>query len=176
LNQRSVTFAWLASILLLAIFAGATWLQVSLTPDAGEQNLEITGYLVYPIVSALILLQAASLLATFFTPLIVGRIIAGVLTPVMVIHGVFVALNLEQAFQTAVSAQIAEITGVVGADSQLQFVAFAGDTYLWVAYLAALVLNSVILGAKALVKLKPAVAKVAEGPEDSIGDLWESQK
>lgn len=176
MNQRNVSFAWLASILLLAIFAGTSWLNLSLTPDAGEQELEISGYLVFPIISALVLLQASALLATFLTPIAVGRVIAGVLAPVMLVHGGFVIFNLEQGFRAAVAAEIAEITGVVGVSSQMQFVAVAGDTYLWVGYLLALVLNVAVLAAKALLKLKPAVARAPEEPLDSIGDLWESQK
>lgn len=176
MNQRNVSFAWLASILLLAIFAGTSWLNLTLTPDAGEQELEISGYLVFPIISALVLLQASALLATFLTPVAVGRVIAGLLAPVMLFHAGFVALNLEQGFQAAVAAEIAEITGVVGVSSQLQFVALAGDTYLWVGYLLALGLNVAVLSAKGLLKLKPAAARKTEEPLDSIGDLWESQK
>jgi hypothetical protein len=175
-NQRNISFAWLASILVLAIFAGTSWLSIKLTQDAGEQDLEITGYLVFPIISALVLLQAAALLATFLTPITVGRVIAALLVPVMLTHGLFVVLSLESSFQNAVSTEIAQITGVVGVGSQLQFVAFAGDTYLWVGYLAALALNVTVLGAKAVLNLKPAVARQTQTPLDSTGDLWESQR
>lgn len=175
MNQRTISFVWLASILILAIFAGTSWLNLSLTPDAGDQTLEITGYIVFPIISALVLLQGAALLATFFTPIAVGRAIAAIVAPIMLAHGIFVLLSLESSFQAAVSAEIAQATGVVGVASQLQFVALAGDTYLWVGYLVALLLNIAVLSAKAVLTLKPAVARKKEEPLDSAEDLWESQ-
>lgn len=176
MNQRNVAFAWLASILLLTVFAGLSWLNLELTPEAGAQVVEITGYIVFPVISALILLQAAALLASFLTPVTVGRVISGSLVPVMVLHGVYVGLSLQGATQNAIAAQVGEITGVVGTNSQLQFVAFAGDTYIWVAYLLAIVVNAGILLAKAVLKLGPAVAREAEKPSEDAGDLWETQK
>lgn len=176
MNRRIISLAWLATILLVAVFAGTSWLNLGLTPEAGEQKLEMTGYLVFPIISALVLLQAAALLATFFTPAPVGRVIAAVLAPVMLVHGVLVVLSLEASFQTAVSAEIAQVTGVAGVASQFQFVSTALDTYLWVGYLAALLLNVAVLAVRALLKLKPADAKAAKESLDSVEDLWESQK
>jgi hypothetical protein len=175
-NQRNLTFAWLGSILLLSVLAGFNWLEVVLTPDAGGQLLEVTGYLAFPIISALILLQAASLLASFFSPVLVGRWIAGLLSPVMLGHALLLALSLEDGVQGALAGLLSEITGVSGSVSQMQFVASSNSTFLWVGYLIAIGFNVVVLIGKALLKVgSPTKSKSYAPPEDS-GDLWESQK
>jgi hypothetical protein len=175
-NQRNLTFAWLGSILLLSVFAGFNWLEVLLTPEAGGQIIEITGYLAFPIISALILLQAASLLASFFTHVLVGRWIAGFLSPVMLGHAVLLVLSLDEGVQGALAGLLGEITGVSGSISQMQFVASSNSTFLWVGYLFAIGFNVVVLFGKALLNVgSPEKSKNYEPPEDS-GDLWESQK
>lgn len=176
MNQRNLTFAWLGSILLLAIFAGVSWQAVSLTSDAGGQRIEVTGYLAFPIISALILLQAASLLASFFTPIRVGRWIAGTLAPVMIIHGVLIVIGSNEAIQIALEGAISDETGVAGSSSQLQFVASSTGTFLWVGYLAATILNLAVLFLKAF--SNASVAKVTKSDEltEDPFDLWESQK
>jgi hypothetical protein len=175
-NQRNLTFAWLASILLLAVFAGLRWLEVVLTPDAGGQIIEVTGYLVFPIISALILLQAASLLTSFFTPIVVGRWIAGLVAPVMLVHAVLTVIGLEDAIQASLAAGISDVTGVAGSSSQLQFVASSETTFMWVGYLVAIALNLVVLTGKALLNVGPAKPTPSNESSDDAGNLWESQK
>jgi hypothetical protein len=176
MNQRNLTFAWLGSILILSVFAGLNWLEVGLTPEAGGQIIEVTGYLAFPIISALILLQAASLLASFFTPVIIGRWIAGLLAPVMLIHGALIFIRLDDAIALSLSGAISEITGVAGSSSQLQFVESSTTTFLWVGYLAAVALNLLVLIGKALMNVGKAKAITPADSSDDAGDLWESQK
>ena len=176
MNQRNLTFAWLASILLLAVFAGLRWLEVVLTPDAGGQIIEVTGYLAFPIISALILLQAASLLTSFFTPIVVGRWIAGLVAPVMLVHAFLIVIGLEDAIQASLAAGISDGTGVAGSSGQLQFVASSETTFMWVGYLVAIALNLVVLTGKALLNVGPAKPTPSNESSDDAGDLWESQK
>lgn len=176
LNQRNLTFAWVGSILLLSVFAGFSWLEVVLTPDAGGQTIEVTGYLAFPIISALVLLQGAALLASFFTPVMIGRWIAGLLAPVMMVHAVLVVLGLESAIAFSLAGSLSELTGVVGTDSQLQFVASSNGTILWVGYLVSIGVNLAVLIAKAWLSVGPANKPVQGDPIDDAGDLWESQK
>jgi hypothetical protein len=175
-NQRNLAFAWLGSVLILSVFAGLNWLEVQLTPDAGGQLIEITGYVASPIISALILLQAASLLTSFFTPTLVGRWIAGLLAPVMLGHAILLTIGLQNSIEGSLAGAITEITGVAGASSQLQFVAESSNTYFWVGYLLAILLNVAVLAGKALLNVGPA--KKAKEPvnSDDASDLWESQK
>lgn len=175
MNSKQITFSWLASVVLLAIFAGMSWINLALTPEAGAQEFEISGFQIFPIISALLLLQAASVLASFLTPELVGRAISGLLAPIMLAHGLFVFFGLQTSSQDAVGAQITEITGVAGFTSQEGFVAFAGDTYLWVGYLFAITLNVAVLLIKALSKTvnpEPRAPKEAFVDEQ---DLWETQ-
>jgi hypothetical protein len=176
LNSRRSTIAWIASIALLAIFAGLSWLNLELSPEAGAQKFEISGFQVFPIISALLLLQVAALLASLLTPKMISRVISGILSPIMLAHGVFVVVGLQSSLQSAIEEQITEITGVAGFASQAEFVAFAGDTYLWVGYLLAISLNLAILLTKSLSKGAHSEARPKKEALVAEQDLWETQK
>ena len=176
MNSRRSTIAWIASIALLAIFSGLSWLNLELSPEAGAQKFEISGFQVFPIISALLLLQVAALLASLLTPKMVSRVISGILSPIMLAHGLFVFLGLQSSLQSAIEAQITEITGVAGFASQAEFVAFAGDTYLWVGYLLAISLNLAILLTKSLSKGAHSEARPKKEALVDEQDLWETQK
>ena len=176
MNSRRITVAWLVSILLLVVFAGLSWLDLELTPEAGAQKFEISGYQVFPIISALLLLQGAALLSSVLTPVAVGRAISVLMVPIMLAHAIFVVVGLQSNLQNAVAVQISEITGVAGIASQAQFVEFAGDTYLWVGYLLSIVVNLAVLLTKAVSKAQ--LSKTRQSREEIIDelDLWETQK
>jgi hypothetical protein len=176
MNSKRITVAWLVSILLLVVFAGLSWLDLELTPEAGAQKFEISGYQVFPIISALLLLQGAALLSSVLTPVAVGRAISGLMVPIMLAHAIFVVVGLQSNLQNAVAVQISEITGVAGIASQAQFVEFAGDTYLWVGYLLSIVVNLAVLLTKAVSKAQ--LSKTRQSREEIIDelDLWETQK
>jgi hypothetical protein len=176
MNSKRITVAWLVSILLLVVFAGLSWLDLELTPEAGAQKFEISGYQVFPIISALLLLQGAALLSSVLTPVAVGRAISVLMVPIMLAHAIFVVVGLQSNLQNAVAVQISEITGVAGIASQAQFVEFAGDTYLWVGYLLSIVVNLAVLLTKAVSKAQ--LSKTRQSREEIIDelDLWETQK
>jgi hypothetical protein len=176
MNSKRITVAWLVSFLLLVVFAGLSWVNLELTPEAGAQSFEISGYQVFPIISALLLLQGAALLSSVLTPAAVGRAISGFLVPIMLAHGIYVVVGLELNLQNAVAVKISEITGVAGIASQAQFVEFAGDTYLWVGYLLSIAVNLAVLLAKAVSKAK--LSKTRQNREENIDELalWETQK
>jgi|GEM_PF-1013996 len=176
MNSKRITVAWLVSILLLVVFAGLSWLDLELTPEAGAQKFEISGYQVFPIISALLLLQGAALLSSVLTPVAVGRAISGLMVPIMLAHGFYVVVGLQSNLQNAVALQISEITGVAGIASQAEFVEFAGDTYLWVGYLLSIAVNLAVLLTKAVSKAQ--MSKTRHNREEIIDelDLWETQK
>jgi hypothetical protein len=176
MSSKRITIAWLASILLLVVFAGLSWLDLELAPEAGAQKFVISGYQVFPIISALLLLQGAALLSSVLTPIAVGRAIAGLMVPIMLAHGFYVVLGLQSNLQNAVALQITKITGVEGIASQAQFVEFAGDTYLWVGYLLSIAVNLAVLLTKVISKAQ--LSKTRHNREEIIDDLdlWETQK
>ena len=176
MNSKRITVAWLVSILLLVVFAGLSWLDLELTPEAGAQKFEISGYQVFPIISALLLLQGAALLSSVLTPVAVGRAISVLMVPIMLAHAIFVVVGLQSNLQNAVALQISEITGVAGIASQAQFVEFAGDTYLWVGYLLSIVVNLAVLLTKALSRAQ--LSRTRPNRQEIIDelDLWETQK
>ena len=176
MKLRRITIAWFASILLLAVFAGLSWVNLELTPEAGAQSFEISGYQIYPIISALLLLQAAALLASVLTPAVVGRAISGLMLLAMLVHGFYVVEGLQPNLQNAIAIQISEITGVAGTLSQAQFVEFAGDTYLWLGYVIALAANLAVLLSRAISKIQ--LSKSSRNRKEIIEepDLWETQK
>ena len=176
MSSKRITIAWLVSILLLVVFAGLSWLDLELTPEAGAQKFEISGYQVFPIISALLLLQGVALLSSVLTPVAVGRAIAGLMVPIMLAHAIFVVVGLQSNLQNAVAVQISEITGVAGIASQAQFVEFAGDTYLWVGYLLSVAVNLAVLLTKALSRAQ--LSRTRPNRQEIIDelDLWETQK
>lgn len=172
---RTLVFAWIGSLLLLTTLAGASWFDVLLTSDAGGQNLPVSGFMVFPIISALVLVQAAALLVSILTPNRVGRVIAAVLIPIQLWQLVTVALEYKAAIAGAVSSEISKATGVVG-EGQLQLVASSVEG-LWIfGYLAVLALNIAVLAMRAFMKAVPSNSKSPTEPEDDSSSLWESQK
>jgi len=176
LNSKRLAIAWLGSILLLAVFAGMSWLNLELSPEAGAQAFELSGLQVFPIISALLLLQIAAFLVSLLTPYLVSRVISGIMVPVMVVHSFSVIAGLQARMQTAIEAKITEITGVAGFDSQAEFVSSAGDTYLWAGYIVAVGLNLAVLLAKAVSKVANSQAKERKESLAVEQDLWETQK
>jgi hypothetical protein len=176
MNSKRITVAWLVSILLLVVFAGLSWVNLELTPEAGAQSFEISGYQVFPIISALLLLQGAAFLSSVLTPAAVGRAISGFLVPIMLAHGIYVVVGLELNLQNAVAVKISEITGVAGIASQAQFVEFAGETYLWIGYLLAIAVNLAAVLTKTFSKAHLSRTRpIREEVTDEL-DLWETQK
>ena len=176
MSSKRVVIIWLASIVSLAIFAGLSWLNLELSPEAGRQKFEITGYQVFPVISALLLLQLAALIASFLVPITVARVISGLLAPIMLAHAFFVAMGLQSNLQIAVEAQITEVTGVAGLASQAEFVVFTGDTYLWIGYLFAIGWNVAALLTKALSKTGSSESRSNKTQIVDEVDLWETQK
>ncbi len=176
MNQRNVMFTWLASVLLMAVLAGTPWISVVLTPEAGGQLIDITGYMVYPVASALILLQGSALLASFFTPVQVGRVLAGGVAIVMSWHLVTVATTLVPSMGSSMGASIETLTGVAGLLAQQELVSSTSESLLWAAYLVAVVLNILILAIKAIRPLHALPSKVKAGPNQIGMDLWDAQK
>ena len=176
MSSRKITIAWLVSVGLMAAFAGMSWIDLELSPEAGAQKFQISGYQVFPIISALMLLQVASLLATLLTPELVARAISGLLAPIMLAHALLVFFGLQSNTQNAIEVQITEMTGVSGFASQAEFVEFAGETFLWVGYLLAITLNFAVLLAKAVLKSVSSNAKATKEELVSEPDLWETQK
>jgi hypothetical protein len=176
MSTRRVSIIWLLTILGLTFLAGFSWVDLRLSPAAGGQLLEVTGFLVFPIISALLLLQGSALLAAFFTPPLVGRIIAAVQVPIVVWHGVVVLTTIQSSLQDAVAAEITKATGVVGVTSQAQLLEDALDNNIWYVYLAVLVLNLFALVARSLVAKPGANSSSATPIQEDSEDLWETQR
>jgi hypothetical protein len=176
MNQRSVSGVWLVTILLLTILAGLSWVDLTLSPASGGQQIDVTGFQVFPVISALLLLQGAALLAALFTPPLVGKFIGAVQVPIVLWHAFVVLTTIQQSLQDAVAAEITKATGVVGVASQAQLVETALDNNVWYIYLAALVLNALALVARAMLgKSKEKIDSGAISQNDA-DDLWESQR
>lgn len=176
MNAKRVSALWLLTILILTVLAGFSWIDLTLSPASGGQQIQVTGFVVFPIISALLLLQASALLAAFFTPSVVGRLISAVLVPIVTWHAIVVLTTIQPALQDAVAAEITKATGVVGVSSQAQLVELALDNNLWYLYLAVLVLNILALVGRALVnKPKSKTPSTSATLEDS-DDLWENQR
>lgn len=172
---RSIVFAWLLSLGLLTTLAGASWVDVLLSSDAGGQAIPITGFTVFPVISALLLVQGSALLVSLLTPILVSRVIAAALIPIQLWHFVTVVMQYQAASAIAVSSEIGKVTGIVG-DGQLQLIASSSES-LWVfGYLFALVVNLALLVLRTLVRQGPKTQSSDVDQSDDPTTLWESQK
>lgn len=175
MTARSVSLIWLFTILALTVLAGFSWVDLTLTPASGGQKIELTGFVVFPIISALLLLQGSALLAAFFTPSIVGRIISGIQVPIGVWHAVVIVTTIESSLQDAVAAEITKATGVVGVSSQAQLLETALDNNIWYVYLGVLVVNVLALAARSVVGRTTPRKQAASPSREDSEDLWENQ-
>jgi hypothetical protein len=160
----------------LTILAGFSWVDLTLSPASGGQQIQVTGFLVFPFISGLLLLQGSALLAAFFTPPLVGRIIGAVQVPIVLWHAFVVLTTIQQSLQDAVAAEITKATGVVGVASQAQLVESAMDNNVWYIYLAALALNALALVARAMVGKPSVKTDSGASSQEDAEDLWESQR
>lgn len=176
MNSRSLTFLWLGSIAILSVLAGSSWRSIDLNELAGGARIEISGYLAFPVITALLLLQAAAFLATILTRPTVGKVISGVLVPVLTWHFLSVLWSIDQALQEAAALEIAKLTGVAGLASQTEFVVSMDQGPNWIFYLGAVAVNIVVLMLKTFSRgVSPKESKIQQAESDTT-DLWESQK
>jgi hypothetical protein len=176
MNLRRTSLVWLLTILILTVLAGLSWVDLTLSPASGGQQIQVTGFLVFPIISALLLLQGSALLAAFFTPSLVGRVISAVLVPIVLWHAVVVVSTAQLALQDAVAAEITKATGVVGVASQTQLVELALDNNIWYVYVAVLAMNILALIARAFVSKPQPRGQVSPEVLEDSDDLWENQR
>jgi len=175
MSQRSFSLAWLATLLLLTLLAGFSWVDLALSPAAGGQLIPITGFMSFPIISALLLLQGASLLAAVFTPIKASKVIATLQIPIVAWHAFTVTTTAQLAFDQAVAAEITKATGVVGSTSQANLIELVSNSNFWFVYPAVLVLNLVALVGFVLAKARPRIAKAEQDQSPDAGELWEGQ-
>jgi len=175
-NQRTALFGWLASLLLLVVTAGNSFATISLTKQAGGQVFELSGYQVFPVANALILMQAAALLVGFLIPAAINRVISGVLAIVMIWHLVLVFTSLDAAIAKALSYEVAAVTGVSGLEGQLGLIESANETGMAIIYPVAIVLNISVLLARAIFKVSAGKKKPQTDQDIDSADLWDAQR
>ena len=175
MNRKFLNGIWFLTVLLLTLVAGFSWVDVLLSPASGGQAIQVTGYTTFPIISALVLLQGASLLAAIFTPAVVAKAIAALQLPIIAWHLFVVITSAEEAAQLAVAGEITKATGVEGVASQAQLVELALDNNLWYIYAGLLAVNLAVLVALVFAKTPTFRAKVESSQVQDPGELWESQ-
>ncbi len=173
-NEKTLSGLWLLSLLAISVFAGTSWIDALLAPDAGGQQIQVNGFLVFPVAAALLLLQAAALLASYFAPNIIGRIVAGTLAVVMLFHLLSAGIGLNGATELALSGQIYQATGILGLAGQNQLLESRATSLMWVGYLLCIAINIVLLTARATLGQKRGVIPISAA-QDETADLWESQ-
>ena len=172
--MRSLRLGWLASVIAMMVTAGSSWYDLLLVPDAGSQQVAISGYQVFPIISALLLLQGAAILVSLLTPPTVTRWVAAGLAVLQAWHLIATFFGATASIETAAASKLSELTGVTG-QAQQQLVEAASSTDAPIFYLIALGVNVVALLLNSL--LSPPKPPSRSNPEqsDDSSSLWESQ-
>ena len=175
MTKTQATLAWIASLALLAITAGMNWQSFEVTMSAGGGLIEISGFLAFPVIGTLVLLQVVTLLIGFLVKPLVTRVLAGVILPLMVWIFFDVLLNSTTRVQETLVGVLAEQTGVIEQVGDSEFLASSSTGVASSLFLVALSLNSLLL---AVVLLRPAKrnrTKARKGGQQQPVDLWSSQ-
>jgi hypothetical protein len=175
-TQTNALFGWFATLLLLIVAAGNSFATISLTKQAGGQVFGISGYQVFPVSNALILMQAAALLVGFLIPAVINRVISGFLSLVMTWHFVLVVASFEDSLAKALAFEVTAITGVSGLEGQLALIESINETGMALIYPAAVLLNTLFLVARAIFKFQAGENKPNSNKVDDSVDLWDAQR
>lgn len=176
MNQRTAIIGWFASLLLLVVTVSNSFATVALTKQAGGQVFELSGYQVFPVANALILMQGAAFLVSFLIPVSISRVISAALVPVMIWHLVLVITTLEDSIAKALAFKVASITGVSGLEGQLALVASASEGPSGIIYSVAVALNVLVLLVRAVVKLSASQKRRQVDQNVDPSELWDAQR
>jgi TRAP-type C4-dicarboxylate transport system permease small subunit len=174
-TKNQATLAWIASLALLAIAAGMNWQSFEVSMSAGGGLIEISGFLAFPIIGTLVLLQVLTLLIGLLVKPLVTRVLAGVMLPLMVWNFSDVLLNSTTRVQETLVGVLAKQTGVIEQIGDSEFLASSSIGISSSLFLVALAVNCLLL---AFFLLRPAIrnrAKARKGGQQQPEDLWSSQ-
>jgi hypothetical protein len=175
MTKSRVVALWLFTLLLLSLTAGQTWESFQVSAEAGASEIQINGFLAFPVVGALIALQAVLVLVSLLVRPFIIRFMAAAVAGLMVWNFIDVLDTFAVRTQAAFESILTEQTGVIANASGSEFlVASSGGSLQW-AYLACVALNVLILLFVSLVRLKPNVRNKETTELFLPEDLWSRQ-
>ena len=176
MNRNRLLVIWLLSILAVAISAGQNWGSFEVSLAAGGGTFGVSGYAAFPVLGTFLGLQLIAVLLSLLSRPIVTRFLSSAIAIVMA-WSVFLVLTSasEQIFLTA-QRELAEKTGVLQDLASSDFLISSAVSSWSVVYLAAGLLNIIILGMVALLWRERSVATKARRDVEQPEDLWGDQK
>lgn len=174
MTRTKVLLSWLFSTGLVAITAAQGWQSFEVSESAGGGVIQITGFLVYPVIGTLMSLQVVIILVSLLVKPIVTRILAAATLPLMIWSLFEVVLTSGNQVRETLVSVLAAQTGVVQDLSTSEFLASSSVSVFTTLYLISAALNALVLAFLALIPVKhekPKAAKSMREPED----LWSSQ-
>ena len=175
MTKIQASLSWLASLAVLAITAGQSWQSFEVSASAGGDQIDVSGFLAFPVIGTLISLQVVIVLVSLLVSPLVTRFLAVAVLPLTVWNFTDVLVNSSDRIQSAVTGILAERTGVLEEVATSEFlVSSSGGTFSGL-FLVSLGLNTLLLAFFAILGLKNAATKSIRPDGQLQEDLWSSQ-
>lgn len=176
MSRNRLLAIWIFSMLLIAITAGQSWGSFEVSLEAGGGTLEVNGYTAFPVLGILLGLQVIAALLSLLTRPMFTRFLSAAIALLMTWNLVLVLTNSSaQIFLTA-QRELADKTGVLQ-DLESSDLLVSSTISSWsVVYLAAGLLNIIVLAIVALFWRERYGTTKAKRDRDLPEDLWGNQK
>jgi hypothetical protein len=164
------------SLLVLGIVASMNWASIELTAQLEVAPIGVTGFAAFPAIGSLIALQAASMFLSTQIAGWVPRLLCASLVPLMSWLLVVVLETANAAIDQEVSRVVLESTGLAGELGQQEIIQSSEQSLVVVIFAVALVVNILILAAKAVWSPGHMSSKSRSREAYVSEDLWSSQR
>ena len=175
MTKTQALAVWLFSLLVLAVTAGQSWQSFQVSADAGASTIEINGFIAFPVIGTLIVLQLVLLLVSLLVRPIVTRITVAAVTCLMVWNFLEVLSGSSQRTRQSFAGIFADQTGVITSTADSEFLVSSSGGGLPLLYLASVGLNVLILVYISVVPIRPHVRTKQNMEPAPPEDLWSKQ-
>lgn len=158
--------------------ASSNWVEITLIPEAGSQSIWVTGFEVFPVAGALLLLQSFAVVVSLLSKELVGRIVRLALLPIVMWQVISGFIDLSGDLKATIAAKVTDLTGISGESAQGELISQMTSSIVPNLYLLALVINIFALLVTAAIPGAKPPPKPNRSPTDAddVWELWESQR
>ena len=166
---------WFVTVLLLAVASSQNWGLLEVSEDAGGGVLQVNGFLAFPVLGALIVLQVLASLCGLLVAPKVARYLSVGLIPIMVWNVFDVLQNSATQTQLSLLKLLASKTGVLEAQSSSGLVVSSSTSSGSGFYLLAVALNLLVLVLISFMPMRSIHSRKLKSKTDVPEDLWSKQ-
>jgi hypothetical protein len=175
LTRAQALLIWLVSTSLVCLTAAQSWQSFEVSESAGGEQIQVTGFLAFPVIGTLISLQVVMILVSLLVNPIVTRILAAAALPLIIWSYFEVLLTADIQVRETLISVLADQTGVVQELSTSEFLVSSSVGVFTTLFLISTALNAIVLAFLAMVPIKLQKPKAAKSKREQPEDLWISQ-